>query len=87
MGGFGEMSAITGAMAAEELAYGELAVAMHILTPALFAYPVTLWGSDEQRESLLPLFWGKVSLRQRRRCSNRGLPLIPIFKRLRRGSN
>ena len=56
LGGFGEMSAITGALAAEELAFGELAVAMHILTPALLAYPVALLGSDEQRESLLPLF-------------------------------
>ncbi len=56
LGGFGEMSALTGALACEELAFGDLSVALHILTPALFAYPVTLFGTAEQRESLLPMF-------------------------------
>jgi acyl-CoA dehydrogenase len=56
LGGFGELSALTGVLAAEELAYGDLSVAMHILTPALFAYPVILFGTAEQRENLLPLF-------------------------------
>lgn len=56
LGGFGEMSALTGVLAAEELAYGDLSVALHVLTPALFAYPVTLYGTAEQRETLLPLF-------------------------------
>lgn len=56
LGGFGELSAVTGALAAEELAYGDLSVAMHVLTPALFAYPVILFGTAEQRESLLPHF-------------------------------
>jgi acyl-CoA dehydrogenase len=59
LGGFGELSAITGALAAEELAFGDLSVAMHILTPALFAYPVILFGTAEQRESLLPAFLGE----------------------------
>jgi acyl-CoA dehydrogenase len=56
LGGFGELSAVTGVLAAEELAYGDLSVAMHILTPALFAYPVVLFGTAEQRENLLPMF-------------------------------
>lgn len=56
LGGFGEMSAVTGALAAEELAFGDLSVAMHILSPALFAYPVVLYGTAEQRETLLPMF-------------------------------
>jgi acyl-CoA dehydrogenase len=56
MGGLGEMSAITGVLAAEELAYGDVSVAMHILTPALFAYPLVLSGTTEQREKWLPLF-------------------------------
>ncbi|GAB4330212.1 MAG: acyl-CoA dehydrogenase family protein [Phototrophicales bacterium] len=56
LGGFGEMSAVTGALALEELAFGELATAMHLMTPALFAYPVTLFGTAEQREKLLPMF-------------------------------
>ncbi len=56
LGGFGELSAITGVLAAEELAFGDLAVALHVLTPALFAYPVILYGTAEQRETLLPAF-------------------------------
>jgi alkylation response protein AidB-like acyl-CoA dehydrogenase len=56
LGGFGEMIAITGALAAEELAYGDLSTAMHILTPALFAYPIVLYGTAEQRQQYLPLF-------------------------------
>lgn len=56
LGGLGEMSALTGALAAEELAFGDLSVAMHVLTPALLAYPLVLFGTAEQREKLLPLF-------------------------------
>ncbi|MEO8610040.1 MAG: acyl-CoA dehydrogenase family protein [Chloroflexota bacterium] len=56
LGGFGELSAVTGALAAEELAFGDLSVALHVLTPALFAYPVILFGTAEQRENLLPNF-------------------------------
>jgi acyl-CoA dehydrogenase len=56
MGGFGEMSAVTGVLAAEEMAFGELAVAIHVMTPALMAYPLVLFGTEEQRETLLPMF-------------------------------
>lgn len=56
LGGFGEMSALTGVLAAEELAFGDLAVALQVLSPALFAYPVSLYGTAEQRENLLPAF-------------------------------
>jgi alkylation response protein AidB-like acyl-CoA dehydrogenase len=57
LGGFGDpLSAITGALAAEELAYGDLALALAVLSPALFAYPLVLYGTAEQRENLLPLF-------------------------------
>ena len=55
LGGLGELSALTGALAAEELAFGDLSVAMHVLSPALLAYPVILYGTAEQRESLLPM--------------------------------
>ncbi len=55
LGGLGELSALTGALAAEELAFGDLSVAMHVLSPALLAYPVVLYGTAEQRENLLPL--------------------------------
>ncbi len=54
-GGLGEMSAVTGVLAAEALAYGDLSTALQIMTPALFAYPIILYGTPEQRQNLLPL--------------------------------
>lgn len=57
LGGFGDtLSAVTGVLAAEELAYGDVAVAMGVMSPALLAYPLILYGTAEQRENLLPLF-------------------------------
>ncbi|MBN1965937.1 MAG: acyl-CoA dehydrogenase family protein [Anaerolineae bacterium] len=55
-GGFGEREALTGVLAAEELAYGDLTVAMKLLTPALFAYPVLMFGTEEQKQAYLPRF-------------------------------
>ena len=55
-GGFGARSALTTALAAEELAYGDLAAAMAILAPGLFALPILIAGSDEQKEAYLPKF-------------------------------
>jgi acyl-CoA dehydrogenase len=52
-GGFGEYSAVTSVLAAEELAYGDLAGAMAVLTPGLFAYPILLAGSEEQKQKYL----------------------------------
>jgi acyl-CoA dehydrogenase len=56
LGGLGELSALTGALAAEELAYGDLSAALAIMAPALFALPLTLYGTAEQRETWLPQF-------------------------------
>ncbi|WP_119068512.1 acyl-CoA dehydrogenase family protein [Aggregatilinea lenta] len=57
MGGFGEeASAVTGVLAYEELAYGDLALALRLMSPALAAIPLVLDGTDEQRDHLLPLF-------------------------------
>ncbi|MFQ5595921.1 MAG: acyl-CoA dehydrogenase family protein [Anaerolineae bacterium] len=56
MGGFGEQSAVTGVLAAEELAWGDLSLALHIMTPALFALPVLLAGTEEQQRHYLPDF-------------------------------
>ena len=55
-GGFGARSAVTLALAAEELAYGDLAAAMAILAPGLFALPILIAGSDEQKKTYLPKF-------------------------------
>jgi acyl-CoA dehydrogenase len=52
-GGFGERSAITGVLAAEEMAYGDLAGALAVMTPNLFALPLSLVGSDPQRSEFL----------------------------------
>jgi alkylation response protein AidB-like acyl-CoA dehydrogenase len=53
-GGFGDHSMITGVLAAEEMAWGDLAGAMAVMTPGLFALPVLLVGSEEQRQFYLP---------------------------------
>jgi acyl-CoA dehydrogenase len=56
LGGLGEMSAVTGALAMEELAYGDLSTSLQVMAPALFAYPVVLYGTAEQRAEHLPKF-------------------------------
>ncbi len=56
-GGYGETrSAVTGAIVAEELAWGDLAIAMHLLTPRLLVYPLLEAGSPEQIAQVLPPF-------------------------------
>ena len=59
-GGYGyERSALTGALIAEELAYGDLGLALAMLSPSLFAYPVLESGSDEQQKKYLHRFCGE----------------------------
>ncbi|MBN2550370.1 MAG: acyl-CoA dehydrogenase family protein [Anaerolineales bacterium] len=53
-GGFGERSAVTGVLAAEEMAFGDLAGALAVMTPGLFATPILLAGSEEQKQEYLP---------------------------------
>lgn len=53
-GGFGERSAVTGALAVEEMAFGDLAGALAVMTPSLFATPILLEGSEEQKKEYLP---------------------------------
>ena len=58
-GGAGwEHSAITGALLAEELAWGDLAMAMHILSPQLAILPIVEMGTDEQKKKYLPALCG-----------------------------
>lgn len=54
-GGFGERSAVTGVLAAEEMAYGDLAGAIAVMAPGLFAMPIALVGSAAQKEKYLPV--------------------------------
>ncbi len=54
-GGFGTpRSALTGTLVAEELAYGDLAMALHLLAPRLLAQPVLDFGTERQRQRYLP---------------------------------
>lgn len=57
-GGFGERSAVTGALAAEELAFGDLSAAFAVGAPGLFAFPILLAGSEEQKKQYLPKIAG-----------------------------
>ncbi|MFH2103234.1 MAG: acyl-CoA dehydrogenase family protein [Chloroflexota bacterium] len=53
-GGFGERSVLTSVLAAEELAFGDLAGALTVLLPGLFVLPILLAGSEEQKQELIP---------------------------------
>jgi acyl-CoA dehydrogenase len=53
-GGFGERSAVTGVLAAEALAWGDMAAALAIMAPSTYALPVLTAGSEEQKRELLP---------------------------------
>jgi acyl-CoA dehydrogenase len=54
-GGLGEShSALNAALFAEELAYGDLALALYVLAPALFGLPVLRFGSQAQQLRGLP---------------------------------
>ena len=54
-GGYGDpRSAVTGAIVAEELAFGDLAIGLHMLAPRLLAFPLISCGTEEQRMRYLP---------------------------------
>lgn len=59
LGGGGERSAVLGALVAEELAWGDLAIAIAILSPALCAMPVLDNGTLAQQQALLPPYLGE----------------------------
>ncbi len=59
-GGFGEYSAVTGAIAVEEFAWGDLAATLAILSPNLVAIPLMLCGTEEQKQAYLPGFAGEL---------------------------
>jgi len=56
-GGAGELiSAVSGVLVAEELAWGDLSIALHVLAPRLLLYPMILSGTPEQQKHVLPAF-------------------------------
>jgi alkylation response protein AidB-like acyl-CoA dehydrogenase len=52
----GQRCAVTGAVACEALAYGDLSIAIHALAPRLVAYPILEMGTAEQRAHYLAQF-------------------------------
>jgi alkylation response protein AidB-like acyl-CoA dehydrogenase len=52
--GFGERSAVTGVLAAEEMAFGDVSGALAVMTPGLFATPILLVGSEAQKLQYIP---------------------------------
>jgi alkylation response protein AidB-like acyl-CoA dehydrogenase len=52
-GGFGERSAVTGVLAAEELGWGDLASALAVMAPSAFALPILVGGTEEQKKEFL----------------------------------
>ena len=57
-GGGDARSAITGAIVAEELGFGDISIALHVLAPRLFAFPIVEMGTDDQRAKYLKRFAG-----------------------------
>lgn len=56
-GGFGgERSMLTNSIVAEELGWGDLSIALHLLSPNLFVIPILEYGTDEQKKKYLPQF-------------------------------
>ncbi|HAY85294.1 MAG TPA: acyl-CoA dehydrogenase [Chloroflexi bacterium] len=53
-GGFGERSVLSNVLAAEELAWGDLAGALAVMTPGLFVTPILMAGTTAQKEAFLP---------------------------------
>ncbi len=58
-GGGGCRSALTSALIAEELAWGDLSIALAVLSPALLALPIADFGTPEQKRQWIPRFTGE----------------------------
>src|SRR5690606_16882053 len=55
-GGLGDYSALPSALHLQEVGWGGAGLALHLLTPNLFALPVALFGTKDQKERHLPRF-------------------------------
>ena len=55
-GGFGEPSALTFVLAAEDLAWGDLSAALTAMAPNLTALPILHCGTEEQKNEILSLY-------------------------------
>ncbi|MDF1499156.1 MAG: acyl-CoA dehydrogenase family protein [Anaerolineales bacterium] len=52
-GGFGEHSAVTGVLAAEAMAWGDLAGTLAVMAPSTYVMPILIGGTQEQKEKLI----------------------------------
>jgi len=89
-GGGGELSAITGVLVAEELAWGDLALALAILSPGQVALPLSLYGSEAQKRAHLAAFTGERFRPGTLACLEPGYgadPLTPQSRARREGSS
>jgi acyl-CoA dehydrogenase len=57
-GGGGERSALAGVLIAEELGWGDMAIALAILSPGLLGFPVGEFGSESLQKDVLPSLLG-----------------------------
>ena len=73
--GFGERSAVTGVLAAEEMAYGDLSGALAVMAPGLFVTPILLCGTEEQKQAWIPavieMEWQPYSAASKSLCALR----------------
>jgi acyl-CoA dehydrogenase len=53
-GGFGDHSAVTGILAAESMAYGDLGGTLAVMAPSAYVIPILLGGTEDQKKSLIP---------------------------------
>jgi len=51
-GGFGEYSAVTGAVATEAFAWGDLAITLSVMVPNLVAVPLMFAGTRSRRKNI-----------------------------------
>jgi alkylation response protein AidB-like acyl-CoA dehydrogenase len=59
-GGYGmERSAVTGAIMAEELAAGDVSLAIGAMSPLLMSVPILEFGTEDQKKEWLPKFCGE----------------------------
>jgi len=53
-GGFGDHSAVTGVLAAEAMAWGDLAATLAVMAPTSYVIPILLGGTEDQKKNLIP---------------------------------
>jgi acyl-CoA dehydrogenase len=53
-GGFGDHSAVTGILAAETMAQGDLGGTLAVMAPSAYVIPILLGGTEDQKKSFIP---------------------------------